>query len=810
MMPDLNGSCVRLKRRQRAGVGFSGDATRVIVAAMLHGGPSADYAAGKVNGASVIGSTVSHYRILEKIGGGGMGVVYKAEDTKLHRFVALKFLPEALAKDPQALERFRREAEAASTLNHPNICTIHDIDDYHGQPFIAMEFMEGQALNRRIDGKPLPAETLLDIAIQIAGALEAAHSNGIIHRDIKPANIFVTERGQAKILDFGLAKLTPRKGLAADMAVASGALTVTVEEALTSPGVTVGTVSYMSPEQARGEELDARSDLFSFGAVLYEMATGRRAFAGPTSAVIFHAILAEGSVSPTQANPEIPSGLEEIINRALEKNRDLRYQTASELRDELRRLKRDSESKQFSLANTAAGRAEPRHRRAPFIQAPWPVAAGLLLVLAILAFPLLRNFMARRTVEPTSTRAGIPTLAQGKYLAVLPFRVLGEQESLAYVAEGFSEALSARLFELKELHVAYSTATERTGEKEPLEKIARALGANLLVHGIVQGTAPQDKVQKIAVIVNLDDVSGGRRLWSGQVSGVAQDLLALEDQIGSRLVGALDIRPSGSEPRTGAAHPTENVEAYELYLKGRNIIRSEEDLKNTQAAVDFYQAAIKKDPNFALAYAGLADASLAMYGTTKIRLWAQKALDAAQHAQRLNDQLAEVHVSLGSVYKATGKVAPAIEELERAVQLAPNSDDGYHRLGGAYLAGGRRDEALKAYQKAIDLNPYFWDNYNVLGVAYFGLTEYEKALRAFTRVTELEPDNSTGYENIGNVYFRQGKYSECVPLFKKAVELAPRYDNYGNLGATYFYLKRYDEAVEVFEKAAQANPTRNG
>ena len=565
----------------------------------------------------------------------------------------------------------------------------------------------------------------------------------------------------------------------------------------------MGTVAYMSPEQVRAEELDARTDLFSLGVVLYEMATGALPFDGGTSGVILGAILHTVPIAPLRLNPQLPPAIEEIINKALEKDRELRYPSAREILVDLRRLKRDTESARYALPKTAA-----RRHGTPLRRAGLPLTAGLLLVLVIfvLAVPSIRNLVTRRPAPSTATRAaGIPTLAQGKYLAVLPFRVLGDQDSFGYVAEGLSEAISAKLFQLKDVHVAWSTATEKTSEKDPPEKTARELGANLLVHGTVRGTTLQGKVQKIAIVVNLDDVSAGRRLWSGEVSGVAQDLLTLEDQIGSKLVTALELKPSSAELARGTAHPTENLQGYELYLRGREAMRGEEDLKRSQAAVSFFQEALKKDPNFALAYAGLADASLGMYHTTKDSLWAQKALGAAQQAQQLNDELAEVHFSLGSVYNATGKVAESIIELDRAVQLAPNSDEGYRRLGAAYVANGQKEEALEAYQKAIDLNPYYWANYNSLGIAYFDSGEYEKALSAYRRVTQLEPDNSTGYENIGDVYFRQGKYNDCVPMFKKAIELSPRYDNYSNLGTTYFYLKRYDEAVEMFEKAVQTN-----
>ncbi len=379
------------------------------------------------------GKTVSHYRILEKLGGGGMGVVYKAEDSKLHRFVALKFLPEGLVKDHQALERFQREAQAASALNQPNICVIHDIDEYERQPFIAMELLEGQTLKHLIEGKPLKTERLLDLAIQIADALDAAHSKGIVHRDIKPTNIFVTNRGQAKILDFGLAKLGPQPKRVAEGVDISALATATAEELLTSPGVAMGTVAYMSPEQARGEELDARTDLFSFGAVLYEMATGRQAFSGNTAAVIHDAILNRIPISAVRLNPENPAKLEEIINRAMEKDRELRYQSASDLRAEVKRLKRDTESGRSASAEahgvlpTGEATTAEGARRAP-LQAKWVLLGGMVLAMLLAAVALLiyrrpqpspapaQRALTRLTFEP-GLQFGATWSPDGRFIA---------------------------------------------------------------------------------------------------------------------------------------------------------------------------------------------------------------------------------------------------------------------------------------------------------------------------------------------------------------------------------------------------------
>lgn len=717
--------------------------------------------------------SLGHYEILSPIGAGGMGEVYVARDPKLGRRVAIKLLPQRLASDRDTLSRFTQEARSASALNHPNIVTIHEVGTHEGTPYIVMEYVEGHDLRSLVADGPLPIRKLLDIAVQIADGLAAAHERGIVHRDLKPENIMITRDGYAKILDFGLAKIV-------SPSPESQENTLQLDMPGTNPGTILGTVGYMSPEQASGKRLDFRSDQFAFGAILYELATGRAAFEGETAIDTLSAILHKDPAPISKSVPRAPAQLTDIVRRLLEKSPDDRYSSARDLAREIR-LVRDR----------VAAEESGYHQSQPSIEVPKKTTVAVVAAIALAVFIAGAVFMARDrrgTTTATQTSAPEPAPVAKKLLAVMRFQDLTNDPTGRLVVDGFAETLTARLAHYPNVQVVRPDPND-PDETDP-RKVARRLGANLVLSGSMMRSAEQ-----IRVTYNVIDTAS-HRTWGDLIDGNVSNLFSVQDDVADSVARNLNL---GESVVQVALDPEVSQRRY---LEAIGHLRRYDQAKPVDAAIAILED-LGPSPSV---QAALARAYLYKFRDTKNAHWANTAAKAAERAVAGDPQSIDVHITLGELHRETGRYEEAIGAFTRVLSQQPTHADALLGLASTYQAAGDSANAEASYKRAIALQPNYWAPYNHLGAFYYRQGRQDDALAQFRRVVELLPDSEQAYNNLGAVLQRLGRYEDSLRVFQESVTRNPTSQGYSNLGTTYYFVGRFAEAATAFSKATELSP----
>lgn len=721
------------------------------------------------------GTTVGRFAIRARLGAGGMGEVYRAEDTKLKRPVALKRMAPRLQADERYRRRFLKEAERASALSDQHIAGLYDVLEERGEIFLVMEYVEGVTLRQRL-AEPISLKEFLSLAVQCATALVTAHGKGILHRDLKPENIMLTPAGQVKVLDFGVAKRLPR----AD----DGVTTETLDP--TTGGLS-GTPAYMAPEVLLEQEPDGRADIFSLGVVFYEALTGRHPFRAGSFLATTDRILHAAPAPLREANPRVPAELERIVAKMLAKEPTERYATAADLLVDLRALEHAGGDARL-LVGPGARRLTRRER--------W----GLLVALAG-ALALVVGFVPA-VRQPLLDWLGLSPIPEQKNLVVLPFQAIGGGPENQVYCDGLTDTVTAKLTQLtRSPNLQVAPASEVRARKVTSAEQARTeLGANLVVEASWQRSGENVRINLVLV-----DARRGRQLRADTVTAPADDLFALQDQVVESAVRMLEVEVPPGEAGELVAHGTAVPTAYDFYIQGRGYLQNYDKPENIEKAISAFQRALELDPRYALAFAGLGDARWKKYEASKETRWVEGAREACERALALEAKLAAAHVCLGTVYNGTGEYEKAVTEFERAAGSEPTNDDAYRGLGRAYERLGQWEKAEQTYRKAIELRPHYWAGYSWLGAFYFHQGRYASAAQMFEQVVALAPDNARGYSNLGAIYVQQGRYPEAITVLERSLSLRAEYRAASNLGSAYFRLRRFADAARAYEQAARLN-----